>query len=140
MDTEGSFLGVKRMGWRGVGVGVQLTFHLHLVFFFFYWRYNPLWVLAFSVILFHSALPLHNFPHPLISIICISSSMPSIHLFVGLPLFLLPVGFHSNSFRYSFSYLLLVGRLIIHGAVPSLPLHTSVAWSETTSFLHFSLK
>jgi len=30
-------------------------------FFFFYWRYNPLWVLAFSVIFFHSALSLHNF-------------------------------------------------------------------------------
>ena len=25
-------------------------------FFFFYWRYNPLWVLGFSVILFHSSL------------------------------------------------------------------------------------
>ena len=34
-------------------------------FFFFYWCYNPLWVLAFSVILFHSVLSLHNFLHPL---------------------------------------------------------------------------
>jgi hypothetical protein len=47
---------------------------------FFYWRYNPLWVLAFSVIFFHSALSLHNFLHHLISIICISFSMFSIHL------------------------------------------------------------
>jgi len=28
--------------------------------FFFYWRCNPLWVLAFSVIFFHSALSLHQ--------------------------------------------------------------------------------
>jgi len=67
------------------------------IFFFFYWRYNPLWVLVFSVIFFHSALSLHNFLHPLIPIICISYSMSSIHLFLGLPLFLLPVGFHSST-------------------------------------------
>jgi hypothetical protein len=41
-------------------------------FFFFYWRYNPLCVLAFSVIFFHSALSLHNILHPLIPIIRIS--------------------------------------------------------------------
>ena len=66
-------------------------------FFFFYWRYNPLWVLSFTVIFFHSALSLHNFLHPLIPIICIFSSMSSFHLFVGFPLFLLPVGFHSST-------------------------------------------
>jgi hypothetical protein len=85
-------------------------------FFFFYCRYNPLSVLALSVISFHSplslhnflpfppfltqfpsippfpytisfhsALSLHNFLHPLIPIICISFSMSSIHLFLGLP-------------------------------------------------------
>ena len=69
----------------------------NLVFFFFYWHYNPLWVLAFSVIFFHSALSLHNFLHPLIPIIYISSSMSSIHLFLGFPLFPLPVGFHSGT-------------------------------------------
>jgi len=66
------------------------------IIFFFYWRYNPLWVLVFSVIFFHSALSLHNFLHPLIPIICIASSMSSIHLSLGLPLFLLPIGFHSS--------------------------------------------
>jgi len=66
-------------------------------FFFFYCRYNPLWVLAFSVILFHSALSLHNFLHPLTPIICISSSTSSIHLLLGLPLFLQPVGFHFST-------------------------------------------
>jgi len=45
---------------------------------FFYWRYNPLWVLAFSVIFFHSALSSHYFLHSLTPIICKSSSMPAI--------------------------------------------------------------
>ena len=70
-------------------------------FFFFLllllcWRYNPLWVLAFSVISFHSVLSLLSFLHPLIPIVWISSSTSSIHLFLGLPLILLPIGFHSN--------------------------------------------
>src|SRR5215510_15764797 len=65
--------------------------------FFFYWRYNPLWVLAISVILLHSVLSLLNFLHPLISIDWISSSVSSIHLFLGLPLILLPASFHSNT-------------------------------------------
>ena len=65
-------------------------------FFFFYWRYNPLWVLAFSVILLHSVLCLLSFLHPLIPNAWISSSISSTHLFLGLPLILLPVGFHSN--------------------------------------------
>ena len=64
--------------------------------FFCYWHYNPLWVLAFSVILFHSALSFHWFLHRLIPIICISSSISTIHLFLGLPLILVPIGFHSN--------------------------------------------
>ena len=71
-------------------------FDLRLYFFFFYWRHNPLWVLTFSVIFFHSVLSLLSFLHPLIPIIWISSSKSSIHLFLGLPLILLPIGFHSN--------------------------------------------
>ena len=65
-------------------------------FFFFCWRYNPLWVLAFSVIFFHSVLSLLNFLHPLIPIVWISSSKSSIHLFLGLTLILIPIGFHSS--------------------------------------------
>jgi hypothetical protein len=46
-------------------------------------------------------LPFHPFltqlSPPLIPIICISSLMSSIHLFLGLPLFLLPVGVHSST-------------------------------------------
>jgi hypothetical protein len=64
--------------------------------FFFYWHYNPLWVLAFSVIFIHSALSSHCFLHRLTPIICISSSMSAIHLFRGLPLVLVPIGFHCN--------------------------------------------
>ena len=71
--------------------------NLYIFFFFFYWHYNPLWVLAFSVILFHSALSSHRFLHHLIPIICMSSSLSIIHLFLGLPLILVPVGFHSNT-------------------------------------------
>ena len=65
--------------------------------FFFYWHYNPLWILAFSVILFHSALSSHCFLHRLIPIIYVFSSMSTIHLFLGLPLILVPIGFHSNN-------------------------------------------
>ena len=68
------------------------------VLFFFCWRYNPLWVLAFSVIFFHSDLSLLNFLDPLIPIVWILSSTSSIHLFLGLPLILLPIGCHSNTF------------------------------------------
>jgi len=66
-------------------------------FFFFYWRYNPLWVLAFSVILLHSVLSLLSFLHPLIPNAWMSFSVSSTHLFLGLPLILLPFGFHSNT-------------------------------------------
>ena len=52
-----------------------------LFFFFFYWRYNPLWVLAFSVIFFHSVLSLLSFLQPLIPIAWKSSSTSSIHIF-----------------------------------------------------------
>ena len=65
-------------------------------FFFFHWHYNLLWVLAFSLILLLSALPLHCFLHPFIPIICMPSSISTILLFRGLPLILVPVGFHSK--------------------------------------------
>ena len=39
--------------------------HSLFFFFFIYWLYNPLWVLAFSVIFFHSALSSHRFFHRL---------------------------------------------------------------------------
>jgi hypothetical protein len=85
-------------------MGRHYSFHkvssISLVKFFFsflYWRYNPLWVLAFSVIFFHSALSSHCFFHRLNPIICKSSSMPAIHLFCCLPLVLVPIGFHCNT-------------------------------------------
>jgi hypothetical protein len=72
----------------------------YIFFLFFYWRFNPLWVLAFSVIFFHSALSSHCFLHRLTPVICKSSSMPAIHLFRGLPLVLVPIGFHCNICAY----------------------------------------
>ena len=72
--------------------------HAHSDIFFFLflcWRYNPLGVLAFSEIFFHSVLSLLSFLHSFIPIVWISSSS-SIQFFLGLPLILLPTGFHSN--------------------------------------------
>jgi hypothetical protein len=65
-NTLHVFVKVKALDWMK-RVGICTDFF----FFFFYWRYNPLWVLAFSVILFHSSLSLHNFLHPLIPILCV---------------------------------------------------------------------
>jgi len=48
------------------------------------------------VIFFHSVLYLLSFLHPLIPIVWISSSTSSIHLFLGLPMILLPIGFYSS--------------------------------------------
>ena len=48
------------------------------------------------MIFFHSVLSLLSFLHPLIPIVWISSSTSSIHLFLVLPLILLPIGFHSS--------------------------------------------
>ena len=75
---------------------VQILAVYILLLIFLCWRYNPLWVLAFLVIFFHSALSILSFLHPLIPIIWMSSSTSSIRLFLDLPLILLPIGFHSN--------------------------------------------
>ena len=75
---------------------VQILAVYILLLIFLCWHYNPLWVLAFLVIFFHSALSILSFLHPLIPIIWMSSSTSSIRLFLDLPLILLPIGFHSN--------------------------------------------
>ena len=62
-----------------------------MVIFFFDWHYNPLWVLAFTVILYHSSLSLHWPLHRLIPVICVSSSISTIHLLLGLHLILIPL-------------------------------------------------
>ena len=108
---------------------VYLTTLFQLLrFFFFCWRYNPLWVLAFSVIFFHSILSLLSFLHPLIPIVWMSSSASSIHLFLGLPLILLPIGFHSS---------ILLGILIpsIRVTCPSQANSSAFLW--ILLFLHF---
>ena len=48
------------------------------------------------MILFHSAPSLHCFLHSFIPIICIFSSISTIHYFLGLPLILVTIGFHSK--------------------------------------------
>ena len=83
----------------GKDPGTHSVGRLDVFFFFsFYWHYNPLWILAFSVILFHSALSLHCFLHPFIPILCVSSSISKFHLFLGLPLILVPIGYHCKIF------------------------------------------
>jgi len=36
-------------------ITVTNRYEIIIIIIFFYWRYNPLWVLAFSVIFFHSS-------------------------------------------------------------------------------------
>ena len=79
----------------GVFCCVSLAHMTHHAFFSSCCRYNPRF-LAFSAIFFHSVLSLLSFLHPLILIVWISSSASSIHLFLGRPLILLPIGFHST--------------------------------------------
>ena len=89
---------LSELGVLGMLLWWTINTHTHLIFsFFFYWRYNPLWVLAFSVILLHSVLSSLSFLHSLIPNAWMSSSVSSTHLFLGLPPILLPVGFHSNT-------------------------------------------
>ena len=99
------------------------------------------------MILFHSALSLHTFLQPLIPIICISSSITSIPLFLGLPLFLLPVGFHSSTllgilfpsiqYVYKFCFLLLLqpplGVVFYSPLAGFSLLACEVSWSHTTT-------
>ena len=55
---------------------------MYKIFFFFYRHYNPLWVLAFSVILFHSALSSHCFLRRLIPSICVVQNIINIYIYV----------------------------------------------------------
>ena len=89
---------VLYLSYHNITTYIMLRYDIYIIFFFLCWRYNPLWVLAFSVIFFHSILSLLSFLHPLIPIVWISSSTSSIHLSIGLPLILLPIDFHSNIF------------------------------------------
>jgi len=95
-NDDSSDLHLESSGFKPRHRDMQIQIFLSFFFFFFYWRYNPLWVLAFSVIFFHSALSSHCFLHRLTPIICKSSLMSAIHLFLGLPLVLVPIGFHCN--------------------------------------------
>jgi chromate transport protein ChrA len=76
----------------------EIFFFFFFFFFFFYCPFNPLWVLAFSVIFFHSALFSRCFLRHLTPIICKSSSVPAVYIFRGFPLVLIRIGCHCNIF------------------------------------------
>ena len=61
---------------------------MHL--FFFHWHYSPLWALACRTISFHFFLSATNSLHLLTPSTWRSVSTSSFHLFLGLPLFLVP--------------------------------------------------
>ena len=70
---------------------------LHMHNIFFYWHYNPLSVLAFSVILFHSALSSHCFLH------CLNPNYLHIFFNVYNPS-LLWSSSNSRTYRFPLSY------------------------------------
>jgi len=61
-----------------------------IIFFFFRWRYSPLWALACRTIPLHLSLSITNYLHLLTPNTWKSLSTSSLHLFLGLPLRLVP--------------------------------------------------
>ena len=59
-------------------------------FFFFHWHYSPLWALACRTVSFHFLLTATNSLHLLTPSTWRSLSTSSFHLFLGLPLHLVP--------------------------------------------------
>ena len=59
-------------------------------FFFFHWHYSPLWALACRRMSFHFFLSATNSLHLVTSSTWRSLSLSSFHLFLGLPLLLVP--------------------------------------------------
>jgi hypothetical protein len=70
--TEPRFLGLPADS-LAISITPSPSINKYYFFFFFYCRYNPVWVLAISVIFFHSALFSHCFLRRLTPIICKSS-------------------------------------------------------------------
>ena len=58
--------------------------------FFFHWRYSPVWALACQTVFFHYFLSATNSVHILTPSTWRSLSTSSFHLFLGLPLLLVP--------------------------------------------------
>ena len=63
---------------------------LYRFFFFFHWHYSPLWALVFRTMSFHFFLSATNSLHLLTPSTWRYLSTPSFHLFLGLPLLLVP--------------------------------------------------
>ena len=74
----------RRMAENGVSK------HFLPNFFFFHWHYSPLWALACRTISFHFILSATKSLHLLTNSTWRSLSTSSLHLFLGLPLLLVP--------------------------------------------------
>ena len=69
---------------------MRLFFFFFFFFFFFHWHYSPLWALACRTMSFHFFLSATNSLHLLTPSTWRSLSASSFHLFLGLPLLLVP--------------------------------------------------
>jgi len=72
------------------------------ILFFFHWHYSPLWALACRKMSFHFFLFATNFLHLLTPSTWRSLSTSSFHLFLGLPLLLVPYSSWWRSFWASY--------------------------------------
>ena len=76
-------------------------------FFFFHWHYSPLWALACRTMFFHFFLSATNSLHLLTPSTWRSHSTSSFHLFLGLPLLLVPSSSWVKTFLGTLSFSIL---------------------------------
>jgi len=91
-----------KKNWRLIVLGMEIIFwflfcseddtfrNITPFFFFFHWHYSPLWALACRTMSFHFFLSATNSLHLLTHSTWRSLSTSSFHLFLGLPLLLVP--------------------------------------------------
>ena len=87
--------------------GVSKHFLRNFFFFFFHWHYSPLWALACRTISFHFILSATNSLHLLTPSTWRSLSTSSFHIFLGLPLLLVPSSSWVKIFLGSLSFSIL---------------------------------
>ena len=73
-----------------VAAWYEIHSFIFFFFFFFHWPYSPLWALAYRTMFFHFLLSTTNSFHLLIYSTWRSLSASSFHLFLRLPLLLVP--------------------------------------------------
>ena len=100
---------------------------LSYFFFFFHRHYSPLWALACRTMSFHFFLSATNSIHLLTPRTCRSLSSFSFHLFLGLPLLLVPSSSSVKKFWASYTPPFSVGDL------------TSFSFALLSILLHFLL-